>query len=117
MRSDVLRTLPLSLALVVVSGCAAGWRAVPASTDAPPQLYDRVRVTRAAGDPVELRDAVLTTDTVSGTADRGGGRVALALSEVRQLQVRRTGTLETLAPYVAIVLGATLVALAVIGAL
>lgn len=117
MRSYVLHTLRMSLALVVISGCAAGWRAVPASTDAPPQLYDRVRVTRAAGGSVELRDAVLTTDTISGTAERGGARVAVALSDVRELQVRRTGTLETLAPYVAIVLGATLLTLAVIGAL
>lgn len=117
MRSRLSRSFPSLLALVLVTGCSAGWRAVPATTDRPPQLYDRVRVMRNAGESVELRDVVVTTDSIAGTAERGGQRVALALTDVRQLQVRRTGTLEMLAPYVAIVAGATLLTLAVIGAL
>lgn len=117
MRSRLSLSLSSLLALALVTACGVGWRAVPATTDRPPQLYDRVRVVRNGGGRVELRDAVVTTDSIAGTAERGGQRVALALSDVRQLQVRRAGTLETLAPYVAIVIGATLATLAVIGAL
>lgn len=117
MSSRLTRKVSSLLALALVTGCSAGWRVVPATTDRPPQLYDRVRVMQSAGGSVELRDAVVTTDSVAGTAERDGQRVALALTDVRQMQVRRAGTLETLAPYVAIVIGAMLVALAVIGTL
>lgn len=73
------------LASTVLSGCH-GWRA-QANPTPDAQLPNPARVTRTDGSVLVLRGAVVSQDSITGTAERS--RVAIPLSQVRSIDARR----------------------------
>jgi hypothetical protein len=100
-----LSALSMLVLVVLASGCV-GWK----TESVPPQELLRggheitaVRVTRQDSNQVELFDPVLVGDSIRGTAtERAIQRITVPLSDVRQIQSRRTSMGKTLLMVLAI---------------
>jgi len=100
-----LSALSMMVLVVSASGCA-GWK----TESVPPQELLRgghevpaVRVIRQNNAQVELFDPVLVGDSIRGTpTERAIQRITVPLSDVRQIQSRRTSMGKTLLMVLAI---------------
>lgn len=97
----LFRITAISSLLVLAPGCAT-WvtQEVPPTTLLQQQRgsYSRVRVVRTDGERVVLRNPVIAGDSVAGRQvqrDEPDRRIAIALSEVQQLQTIRTNLGQT----------------------
>lgn len=92
------RTIILVLLASLTSACVA-WQATPMSGPgiAAEDVPSRVRVTRADGTMVVLRDAVLRADSITGYGE-GGAPAGVALSDVQTLEARQPSPIVVLLP-------------------
>jgi len=103
-RRPLLVLLPLVLS---VSGCI-GWGTQP--TPAPSsseRLPNPVRVTRTDQSVLTLNDAAVSGDSIVGYAGGDRVRTAVALSDVRTMQAKKTDFLATVGLTTALTLAAT----------
>lgn len=69
---------------------------------APEDVTSEVRITRADGDTIVLRDAAMRADSIAGV-EEDGAAAAVAISDLRALEARRVAPLVLLMP--AIIIG------------
>jgi len=93
------RRIPAALLLATVTAGCMQWSAVgldgPALT--PESVTSDVRLLRASGDTLVLSDASLRGDSITGLQE-SGVPASVAVSELQELQVRRSSPAMLLAP-------------------
>ena len=95
MRLRRYRTVAVLLLALHVNACTT-WRP---TTVSPPQLLEdeapsRVRITRLAGEQVTIEAPRIRADSVVGRGT--AAPVSVAVSDIQQIEVRRTSVLRTL---------------------
>lgn len=97
------RPVAVVLLASLVTGCMQ-WKSVDLSGPgiAPEDVTTEVRITRADGDTIVLRDAAMRADTISGV-EPSGAPASVPLSDVHAFESRRISPLVLLMP--AIIVG------------
>jgi len=109
MRSSIRRAAVFVLASLALAGCTA-WHAQPApQPSAGTFVAQRARITRGDGATVYLVNAYVRGDSLyGGRGERGGAPFAIAVADVRGLEVRTPKHVATTA---LVLLGSTAVTL------
>jgi len=108
----ISRMMAVTLLACALLGACTTWQARPvAHPGAPAFVARRLRVTRADGTALVMRNAHVRGDTLAGAAEPDGAVVALALADVRRVEVRRANEVAGVALLSLAIAGVAIVAL------